>query len=214
IQDLRNQLSANPTIDQTDLFNTQQEIRRLRAIVAQYKADLETLRNENAQLKNERNILQSSVQEINSRANKLEIKNTALEEQIKAASDLKISNININALNVKRGNRENMETKARRADRFQINFTLSNNPLAEVNKYNIYLRITEPSGNLITDGKVFRVNDQDLQYTAVYTIDFENNGKEYTINWIPSNYDFQKGTYTVILYTKESVMGRSMINLN
>jgi len=213
IEDLRKKLRENPTIDQSDLLKTQQEIRRLRDLVSQYKTDLENLRKENTQLKTDRENLQSSVKAISSRAQNLEVKNVALEEKIKLASDLKISDININAIKVKNGKKEDTETRAKRADKFQINFTLSNNPLAEVKKYNVYLRITEPSGNLITDGKMFKVNNEEIQYTAVSAIDFQNDGKEYSIEWNPSAYNFQKGNYTVILYTTKSIMGRSTINL-
>jgi len=213
IADLRMRLSENTTIDQADLLSTQQEIRRLRNIVADYKSDLEALREENITLKNERDNLQTSINEVNAQVRNLETANTKLERQIESASDLKISTINIHALKVKGENREDVETKARRADKLEIKFTLSNNPLAKAGKYEIYSRITEPSGNLITAGDIFKVNDEDIQYTKKNTIDFTNDGKEYTIDWSPVDYAFQKGTYTVILYTSQSVMGRSTIDL-
>jgi len=213
INDLRKKLSEGPVINQSDLLHTQQEIRKLRSLVSKYSTDLESIRKENHQLTKERDKLQLSVSNVTQRANHLEESNVNLEEKIKNASYLKVSGININAQRIRSGGRINTETKARRVDQLQINFTLANNPLAEAGEHTIYLRLTEPSGNLITAGKIFKVNNEDIQYTDVSTIDFKNDGKLYTIDWSPKEYDFQKGTYTVILYSNESIMGRSTVSL-
>lgn len=213
IEDLRMQLSESPTIDQEDLLRTQQEIRKLRDLVAAYRSDLEALRKENVELKTEKSSLQESVKVANERSEELEVENSTLENRIKIASDLKISSITVNSLQVNNKNREEVESRARRVDKLKINFSLSNNPLAETKRHNIYLRITEPSGNLITDGRTFKIKDEEMQYTALGTIDFKNDGTEHVIDWQPNNHKFQKGTYTVILYTDESIMGRSTITL-
>ena len=213
IEDLRQQLNESPAIDQSDLLRTQQEIRKLRDLVSTYRNDLESLKKENKELTHENSKLQESVKIANENSEKLEEKNADLESKIKIASDLKISNMSVNSLNIKNNDQEGTETKARKVDKLKINFTLSNNPLAEVNRHNIYLRITEPSGNLITDGKTFKINNEEMQYTAISSINFKNDGKEYAINWSPNSHKFQKGTYTVILYTDKSVMGRSTVNL-
>src|SRR5690606_15563281 len=117
IANLRTKLSENSTIDQADLSSTQQEIRRLRGIVASYKIDLEALRRENTSLKSERDDLQSSISEVNAQVKNLQSRNSELGKQIKSASDLKTSTINIHALRVRGENREDIETKARRADK-------------------------------------------------------------------------------------------------
>src|SRR5690606_29473170 len=213
IEDLRRQLDENPVINQSDLLRTQQEIRKLRELVATYRNDLENLKKENLELTNEKIKLQESIKVANERSDILESKNSDLESKIKIASDLKISNMNVNSFKIKNNGEEDSEIKARKVDRLKINFTLSNNPLADINKHIIYLRITEPSGNLITDGKTFKINNEEMQYTAISNIDFKNDGTEHTINWSPSNHNFQKGTYTVILYTNKSIMGRSTANL-
>ncbi|TCK83005.1 hypothetical protein [Albibacterium bauzanense] len=213
IEDLRSKINSNTEIKQDELLHAQQEIQKLRALVAKYSSDLENLRKENDLLSNERDQLQESVNTVNKRANSLEEDKAKLQEMIKMASHLKISEMNINALRVRSGDRINTESKAPRVDRLQINFTLADNTLTKVGKHNIYLRVTEPSGNLITNGNVFKVNDEEIQYTDMKEIDFENDGKQYTIDWSPSDYKFKKGTYTVILYTNESTMGRSTISL-
>lgn len=213
IEDLRAKINENAEINPEELLHAQQEIQKLRALVAKYSSDLENLRKENDLLSDERDQLQESVNTVNERANSLEEDKAKLQEMIKMASHLKISEMTINALRVRSGERINTESRAVRVDRLQINFTLADNTLTQVGKHNIYLRVTEPSGNLITDGSVFKVNNEEIQYTDTKEIDFENDGKQYTIDWSPNDYKFKKGTYTIILYTNESTMGRSIISL-
>lgn len=213
IEDLRSKINKNTEIKHEELVHAQQEIQKLRALVAKYSNDLDNLRKENDLLSDERDQLQESINTVNKRASSLEEDKAKLQEMIKMASHLKISEMNINALRVRSGDRVNTESKAPRVDKLQINFTLADNTLTKVGKHNIYLRVTEPSGNLITDGSVFEVNNEEIQYTDMKEIDFENDGKQYTIDWFPNDYKFKKGTYTIILYTSESTMGRSVISL-
>src|SRR5690606_16820211 len=53
IEDLRRQLNESPISDQSDLWRTQQEIRKLRDLDATYRSDLESLKKENQELTNE-----------------------------------------------------------------------------------------------------------------------------------------------------------------
>lgn len=209
IAELRNQLEANPSINQDDLLKTQQEIRRLRSLVEQYSGDLEELKAQNHQLSVERDDLQTSVNAIAERVSELEDENTGLEEMVRSASVLKVSSMNITPQRSNDSEQSDAETRARRTDKFRIHFAIANNALASTGEHTIYYRITEPSGNLLTDGSIFKVNNEEIQYTQSSIIDFQNDGKQYTIEWEPKGYKFQKGTYTVILYTNESVLGRA-----
>lgn len=213
ITELRNQLTTNPNINQDDLLKTQQEIRRLRLLVEQYSQDVEALKSENRELSIERDGLRSSVNTIAERVTELEAENSDLEGMVKSASVLKVSSMNITPQRSKSNEHSDAETRARRTDKFKINFAIANNSLAPKGDYTIYYRIAEPSGNLLTDGSIFKVNSEEIQYTNASIIDFQNDGKQYTIEWVPEDYKFQKGMYTAILYTSESVLGRASVVL-
>lgn len=213
INELRSQLDTNPNISQDELLQTQQEIRRLRLLVEAYSQDVEELKVENQQLTVERDDLRTSVSKANERVDELETENNELENMVKSASVLKVSSMSIIPQRAKDTETSDSETRARRTDKFRIHFSIANNTLAPKGEYPIYYRITEPSGNLLTDGSLFNVNSEEIQYTQASVIDFQNDGKTYTIVWEPTDYKFQKGTYTVILYTSESVLGRASIIL-
>jgi len=80
--------------------------------------------------------------------------------------------------------------------------------------HEIYIRIMDPSGNLITsnNNNVFTGDDEQLQYTYKTAIEFANDSKLYQIQWTNPG-SFLKGTYTVILYADGHIMGKQSIAL-
>src|SRR5690554_4675965 len=176
IEDLRATINKSPAISQSDLLNTQQKIRELRTLVDTYSDDLKSVQKKNQQLISEKVKLEASIDTVKKQVTSLENEKFDLEEKIQLASKLKVSVMSVNAIRVRSGNRTNTESKAQRADKLQINFTLADNTLATIGTHNIYLRITEPSGNLITNGNVFKVNNEEIQYTDIKEIDFKNDG--------------------------------------
>ena len=113
-----------------------------------------------------------------------------------------------------RSDRESVETRARRVDKFRVDFTLADNPLADIGDHDVYMRVIDPNGNLRTteDYGLFEADGKQMQYTYKTTIGFKNDGAAYTIDWADTR-GFQKGTYTILLYADNAVMGQSSVVL-
>ncbi|QNL51131.1 hypothetical protein H8S90_05985 [Olivibacter sp. SDN3] len=213
IEELRAKLTQNE-LDRADMQKTQQEITQLRQSVAKYSKDAERLKNENRLLLSERDSLKVSMNHATAKAQELEDINQELESKVNIASALKISSININAFRVRKNGRENIETRARRADKLKIDFNIAENAIAKEAIYDIYVRIIEPNGNLlIRENNIFEADGVELQYTYKTGIEFSNDGKLYSIEW-PGIEGFKPGTYTVVLYTNKGTMGRGTIRLS
>ena len=80
--------------------------------------------------------------------------------------------------------------------------------------HDIFLRVIDPSGNLIisNSGGMFNADDEELQYTYKTAIEFANDGKAYSIDWSNPG-KFQKGSYTVVLYADGYTMGKGELVL-
>ena len=79
--------------------------------------------------------------------------------------------------------------------------------------HKIYLRVFDPSGNLIADQNNMFVSDgQEMQYSDMITISYNDDNTEYDIEWV-NPIPFIKGTYSVILYADGSTMGKSSVTL-
>lgn len=203
---------SNLTLEQ--LGKAQQEINQLKQQVSSYLQEVELLRNRNAQLMSERDELREEVSSSSERLIELEEQHTDLVDMVKLASALKISSISINGVRERGNNKESIETRARRVSSIHIDFTLADNPLAEIGNHDIYMRVIDPNGNLRTtdDYGLFEVDGKQMQYTYKTAIEFKNDGATYTIEWADTR-GFQKGTYTILLYTDNAVMGQNSIVL-
>jgi DNA repair exonuclease SbcCD ATPase subunit len=213
IERLRAALSKGQ-LTQKQLLKSQEEIKQLKYLVSRYRSEIEELKNRNAHLTVERNELKSAVDSVSFKASDLEKQNEELNIKVKVAASLKSGNVSIMALNVKNNGKENSSSRASSTDKLRINFSIVQNPLAQKGMHNIYLRVIDPIGNLIIakNNGIFNAEEEELQYTYKSAIEFVNDGKTYSIDWSNSS-NFQKGNYTVLLYSDGYSMGKGTISL-
>lgn len=213
IASLREDLEEN-NLSESDLATLEQEIFTLKGNVTAMKSHIEELKLQNEILRQQNQQLANSVSNKASQIQSLEASNQALLEKVGVASSIKVSNIQINGMQVKRRGNKEIETRAKRVDELQIQFTIADNPLAPVGQRDVFARVVDPNGNLIADhSNTFMVNNDALQYTFRETIQFTNNGEEYEIIWNNDGKGFKRGAYTVLLYADNAIMGRSSIVL-
>lgn len=213
IERLRAALSKGQ-LTQKQLLKSQEQIKQLKYLVSRYRSEIEELKNRNANLTVERNELKSAVDSVSFKASDLEKQNEELSKKVKVAASLKSGNVSIIALNVKSNGKENSSSRAANTDKLRINFSIVQNPLAQKGMHNIYLRVIDPIGNLIItkNNGIFNVEEEELQYTYKTAIEFVNDGKIYSIDWSNSG-NFQKGNYTLLLYSDGYSMGKGSISL-
>jgi prefoldin subunit 5 len=213
IRVLRSEL-AKGKLTAAELDKAQEDIKQLRYFVTKYTADIEELKKQNTTLTTERDTLKTNLATVSQKATDLEQKNQELDTKVKVASAIKVAVANVVAYKVKNSGKESDVTKAKQAQKIKINFTIATNAVAEKGLHDVYIRIIDPTGNLITqtDSGTFNADSQDLQYTYKTSIDFRDDGSGYTIDWI-NPAPFQKGTYTVLLYADGYTMGKTSITL-
>ena len=212
INDLRTALD-NSEITEKQIENARNQINQLKQNVNKIKSNVDELRIQNELLKKENEALSAVIDEKNNQVQKLREDNSQLHSKIGVASSIKVSNIHVNGIERNRKGEISLETKAKRVEDLQIKFTLADNPLARQGSKEIFVRVIDPQGNLITaNNNVFQVHGDKLQYTFKEVINFTNKGEEYELYWRDSD-KFKKGAYTVLLYADESIMGRSSLVL-
>lgn len=211
IRVLRSEL-AKGTLTAAELSKAQEDVKQLRYFVTKYTADIEELKKENASLSNERDTLKSNLTTVSEKATALEKQNQDLDTKVKVGSALKAATASVVGYKVKKNGKEVDEKKAKNVNKLKINFTIASNAIATKGSHDVYIRIIDPIGNLITgpDSGTFNADGQDLQSTYKTSIDYQDNGAVYTVDWV---YDqpFQKGTYTVLLYSDGFTMGKTSV---
>jgi len=197
-----------------ELAKAEEDVKQLRYFVTKYTADIEELKKENVSLANERDTLKTNLTTVNQKASTLEKQNKDLGSKVKVASAIKLATSTIVAYKVKSNGKEVDVTRASPASKIKINFTVASNAVAMKGMHDIFIRIIDPTGNLITgtDAGNFNADNQDLQFTYKTSIDFKDDGSGYTIDWTNPG-KFQKGTYTVLLYADGYTMGKTSFML-
>ncbi len=158
--------------------------------------------------------MKTTVGQVTAKATELEKKNLELDSKVQQGAALKVANLAVTPLRVKNSGKESDVTRASTAKKFRITFTAAENPLAVKGMHDIYMRIVDPSGNLIVsdNGSLFTSDGEELQYTYKTAIEFANDGKVYNLDWTNPS-EFQKGTYTIVLYADGYTMGKTSISL-
>jgi len=209
-------------LTQKELNEAREDINQLKYSVTNYEAQVDSLKKQNSALTIERDTLKTNLTATKTNLAQETKKDTDLTRQnaekdakIKVGSAIKIATASIVAYKV-RGSGKEVDTKrSAAAKKIKINFNIATNDIAEKGMHDIYVRVVDPTGNLITesDSGNFTADGQDLQFTYKSSIDFKNdNGVTYTIDWV-NPVAFQKGSYTVLLYADGYTMGKSSFEL-
>ena len=213
ISELRDQLLKGK-LTQGQLAKAKEDVRQLKYFVSKYTADIDDLKKQNKALSVERDSLKSTVGQVTAKAADLETKNLELNTKVVQGAALKVANLDVTPLKVKSSGKESDVTRASSAKKFRVTFTAAENPIAATGMHDIYMRIVDPSGNLIVadNGSLFTSDGEELQYTYKTAIEYANDGKVYNIDWTNPS-EFQKGTYTIVLYADGFTMGKTSITL-
>jgi predicted RND superfamily exporter protein len=213
ISELRDQLQKGK-LTQGQLAKAKEDVRQLKYFVSKYTADIDDLKKQNKALSVERDSLKNTVGQVTAKAADLETKNLELNTKVVQGAALKVANLAVTPLKVKSSGKESDVTRASSAKKFRVTFTAAENPIAATGMHDIYMRIVDPSGNLIVadNGSLFTSDGEELQYTYKTAIEYANDGKVYNIDWTNPS-EFQKGTYTIVLYADGFTMGKTSITL-
>lgn len=146
--------------------------------------------------------------------------NVGLQEKVKLGAVLHASNIRMQPIDLKRGGRKIKETeKASKTDVLRINFDIDENRIAESGRKEIFLRITGPDGNVLSNaaygsGVTTAHDGQSLNYTLLKQVDLQQNQpvKDITIDWNQDS-DYKRGNYNIEIYHEGHKIGGGTVAL-
>lgn len=213
IRSLRSQL-AKGKLTEAELSKAQEDVKQLRYFVTKYTADIEELKKQNTTLATERDTLKNNLATVSQKATNLETQNKDLSDKVQVASALKMGAGQIVAYKIKGSGKEVDVTRASPAKKIKINFTIASNPVAQKGSHDVFIRVLDPTGNLVTTPETgtFTADALDLQYTYRTSIEYKDDGSPFLIDWV-NPAPFQKGEYTVILYSDGYTMGKITFKL-
>lgn len=198
-------------IAREDLSKVREEVTVLKEETLGLRMQNELLQRENERLNRQMRQQQAHIQDLSGKSDELAMKREELETKVNVASRLKISSLQLTGIRISKKGDVSHSDRAKRIDQLEIGFTLADNEVSLKGNKEVYIRVVDPKGNLIAyPENIFYVQGEKLQYTQKEEISFTNNGEEYHFTWIDPQ-GFRKGAYTVLLYSDNSIMGRSSV---
>ena len=177
------------------LKNKDEEIDKLKSVNKE-------LLTENTTLKTQKNVLGDSI-------NRLSQSKDELATKVEIASQLKLENFRIVALN-DRGKERTSPFKARQIEQLKIEFNIAENNVAPIEGKKIMIRVIDENGQVLFDvargSGTFLINGKEEFYTAAQEILFDNTKQKLSFLYDKGS-EYAEGTYNLEVHTDDYMMG-------
>ncbi len=195
------------------------KIKSYEAILSQKDRDIAQLREElgivtakNEELSQTLTGLQTEKLALADSVTNYAVQNRELSEKVTMASALRAENIAVNALNSRGKEREGGAYRARRIDKLKVSFTLAPNAVARQDRKEIYMRILDPNGAVLSDmatgSGAFVHNGREMIYSSKEAVNFNNSRQTIDIMYGRGGVPLKDGKYTVELYSEGFKIGQ------
>nr|WP_293834395.1 hypothetical protein [uncultured Arsenicibacter sp.] len=180
------------------------DIRQLRAEngtllsrAKELEAEKQSVINENAGLKTEKEALSQTVASYSAQ-------NDDLKRKVNLGSALKAVDVQVAAVSSGGRERSGGSYKASRIDRLKIAFTLPANPLTAQNTKDIFVRIMDSNGAVLSEngvGGMLYYEGREIGYSIRQAVFYENNDQKVDILYRKDT-NYKSGRYTIELYAE------------
>lgn len=197
VEQLMAELKSEKRKSAARIAELQNEISTLKGLLRHYVAIIDSLGRENAGLKEENTQIKAQNQHLSNRVAEVTRSNETLNERMTLAEKLNVTGVSLVGLK-KNGKTENNVTKAKQ---LMVQFTIPQNNSTPVGEKMIYLRITNPEGQLLGSGGSFSFEGRSIPSTARKSVEYAGDEIPGVKIYWDVNTTLTPGDYTVELFT-------------
>ncbi len=179
VQKLLDELRRTKAEDAREIMRLKKELATLRAILKDYVMQIDSLNRENQALRTDNDNLRNQNQQARAHITDLSTQNEELVDKVAIASQLNATGISAVAHN-KRGKATDQISKAKK---FVISFTVARNVTTQTGMRSIYVRLSTPTGSVLTQGGTFTYENRELQYSIAKDIEYTGEEQTVTVYW-------------------------------
>lgn len=204
--------------DAAVIAKLKKETETLREIMKGYVKTIDSLNTLNKKLVEEKKGVEKKLSEKETVIGELSKKQEELKSTIEKGSILTSFNIKAIAVQMKRGGKKESETsRAKKADKIKVSFTLGENKIAKPGPRDIYIRIMTPDGKEMakeySDLYKFTFNKTSSGYFAgTETIQYANTQMDVVV-YCEGSEPFVPGTYIIDIVCDGYVIGNTTLKL-
>ena len=198
LQELKNVKSS----DAREIARLKKELATCRAVIRSYVLERDSLNRLNQNLTAENTKVKGQYEEATRQIEGLNADKQSLTEKVAIAAQLDATNISMIAKN-KRGKATDNLKKCKT---LQVNFNISKNVTASNGMRTIYVRVTTPTGTVLSQGGTFSYENKNLQYSMKKTIEYTGNETPVTVYWNVNEF-LSTGSYNVSIFADGNMIG-------
>ena len=205
---LLRELQRTKADDAREIIRLKKELATLRQVLRDYIMQIDSLGRENEALRADNSNLRQENQQAQASITDLASKNEQLSDKVAIASQLDATAISATARN-KRGKECH---KVKDAKKFALNFIISRNVTTQTGMRTLYLRITTPTGETLTQGGTFEFENRQLPYSIRKDIEYTGQEQAVSVYWDITQ-TLSSGVYRIDIFADGQVIGQTRLTL-
>ena len=201
-QRLLDELRNVKSTDAAEIARLKRELATVRKVLRSYVIEIDSLNRLNQNLTAENTQIKGQYAEATRQIEGLNNEKASLSEKVAIAAQLDATGISLQGKN-KHGKTTN---KISKCTALQLNFTISKNVTAWNGTKTVYVRITSPTGSLLSGGGTFQYENKSLASSMQKTIEYGGQETPVTLFW-NVNQALMEGTYNVSIFADGNMIG-------
>ena len=201
-QRLLDELRNVKSTDAAEIARLKRELATVRKVLRSYVIEIDSLNRLKQNLTAENTQIKGQYAEATRQIEGLNNEKASLSEKVAIAAQLDATGISLQGKN-KHGKTTN---KISKCTALQLNFTISKNVTAGNGTKTVYVRITSPTGSLLSGGGTFQYENKSLASSMQKTIEYGGQETPVTLFW-NVNQALMEGTYNVSIFADGNMIG-------
>ena len=197
----------------------EERIKNYEAFLTKKDREIPALRQErgtatarNQELSEQISGLESEKEQLGEQIDAASSKAIELQEKITIASALRAEKIQVSAISDKGKERDSGNYRSKRINQLKVNFELADNAVAHANDKDIFLRVLDPDGAVLSDMATgsgsFLHHEREMIYSSRQKVAYKNARMPVSIIYGRGGIPLKSGKYTVELYAEGFKIGQ------
>ena len=203
-EELLEELRRVKSNDAAEIMRLKKELATLRKVLQDFVHQIDSLNRLNEELTQENSNLKTQNQQAQQHISNLSSQNESLTSKVEIASQLDATGIWAEGRN-KKGK---AAKKIKDVKKFVIGFKIARNVTTSTGIRSIYLRISTPTGDVLSKGGTFQYENRNLEYSIRKDIEYTGEEQSIQVYWDVAE-TLSAGTYRVDIFADGHNIGTS-----
>lgn len=206
---LLEELKQTKSNDAREISRLKKELATVRAVLRSYIIQVDSLNRLNESLRSENAQVKQQYSEATSQISHLTTEKQNLSNQVAIASQLDATGVSL----IPQGKKGKVEKKTKNITRFVANFTITKNITAKTGERKLFVRVTQPNNSVVGQSGTIPYENSTIGYSASKIVEYTGEELPVTV-YINVNEFLSPGTYHVYIFTEGTMIGSGSLTMN